>query len=124
MYTNSYFKTFLAIDSPNTLSLKNSYPRFNLVEENNKYVLEFALAGFKQNELSVDTEDNLLRISGKSNSSKERTFLHRGIALRDFDISFDLGDKLKVSNVSFVDGMLIIVLEKIIPPGKEKKVWL
>ena len=68
-----------------------SYPPYNIERLNeNNLEITLAVAGFKQSDLSVDTEDNQLIIRGKQDESdsENREFLYRGIAARQFQRSF------------------------------------
>ena len=51
-----------------------------------------AVAGFSPEELSVRVEDQQLVIRGKQVDDKERLFLHRGIAARQFQRNFVLAE--------------------------------
>jgi molecular chaperone IbpA len=94
-----------------------SYPPYNieLVAED-QYRIVMALAGFDRSELSIDTERDALVITGrKQKDAAERTFLHRGIAARDFEQRFQLADHVKVTGASFDNGMLTIDLVREVP---------
>ncbi|TWI62134.1 molecular chaperone IbpA [Pseudoduganella lurida] len=94
-----------------------SYPPYNieLVAED-QYRIVMALAGFDRSELSIDTERDALIITGrKQKDASERTFLHRGIAARDFEQRFQLADHVKVTGASFDNGMLTIDLVREVP---------
>jgi molecular chaperone IbpA len=94
-----------------------SYPPYNieLVSED-QYRIVMALAGFDRSELSIDTERDALLVTGrKQKDTTERTFLHRGIAARDFEQRFQLADHVKVTGASFDNGMLTIDLVREVP---------
>ena len=85
-----------------------------------------AVAGFSREELDVETEKNTLKIIGrKAAEPGERTFLHRGIAARDFEQRFQLADHVKVVAASFENGLLNIELEREIPEAlKPRKILI
>jgi molecular chaperone IbpA len=94
-----------------------TYPPYNieLVEED-KYRIVMALAGFDRTELDITTErDSLVIVGRKQKDAVERTFLHRGIAARDFEQRFQLADHVKVTGASFDNGMLTIDLVREVP---------
>ena len=94
-----------------------SYPPYNieLVEED-KYRIVMALAGFDRSELDITSERDALVVTGrKQKDAVERTFLHRGIAARDFEQRFQLADHVKVTGASFENGMLTIDLVREVP---------
>src|SRR6478736_1151781 len=75
-----------------------SYPPYNieLVSED-KYRITMALAGFDSSELEIETEKDTLKIIGRKQKDEgNRTYLHRGIAARDFEHRFQLADHVKV----------------------------
>jgi molecular chaperone IbpA len=94
-----------------------SYPPYNieLVSED-KYRIVMALAGFDRSEVEIVTERDSLQISGRKRKEEtERTFLHRGIAARDFEQRFQLANHVKVTTASFDNGMLTIELVREVP---------
>jgi molecular chaperone IbpA len=94
-----------------------TYPPYNieLVEED-KYRIVMALAGFDRTELDITTErDSLVIVGRKQKDAVERTFLHRGIAARDFEQRFQLADHVKVTGAAFDNGMLTIDLVREVP---------
>lgn len=104
-----------------------SYPPYNieLVAED-KYRISMAVAGFSRDELEVETERNTLRITGKKTAeAAPRTWLHRGIAARDFEQRFQLADHVKVVAANFENGLLNIELEREVPEAyKPRKVLI
>ncbi|UTY58349.1 MULTISPECIES: Hsp20 family protein [unclassified Massilia] len=102
-----------------------SYPPYNieLVTED-QYRIVMALAGFDRSEIDITTERESLHIVGrKQRDGAERTYLHRGIAARDFEQRFQLANHVKVTGASFKDGMLTIELVREIPEAlKPRKI--
>jgi len=104
-----------------------SYPPYNieLVDEN-AYKIVMAVAGFQQDELEIETEHQALRVTGrKSKTQQETTFLHRGIATRDFEHKFQLADHVKVTGAHLENGLLTIALLREIPEAfKPRKIQI
>ena len=104
-----------------------SYPPYNieLVSED-KYRISMAVAGFRRDELDVETEKNTLKIIGrKAADPTQRNWLHRGIAARDFEQRFQLDDHVKVVAASFENGLLNIELEREVPEAlKPRKILI
>lgn len=102
-----------------------SYPPYNieLVDEN-AYRIVMAIAGFQLNELEIETEHQTLRVTGrKAKKEQETTFLHRGIANRDFEHKFQLADHVKVTGANLENGLLSIALVREIPEAlKPRKI--
>jgi HSP20 family molecular chaperone IbpA len=93
----------------------DGYPPYNIERvapsdgESERIRIVLAVAGFTRDQLEVFVEDNQLTIRGKQDSvEKERVFLHRGIAARQFDRSFVLADGLTVLSAELDSGLLVI----------------
>jgi molecular chaperone IbpA len=102
-----------------------SYPPYNveLVSEDN-YRIVMALAGFDRSEVEIVAERDTLHITGrKQKDETQRTYLHRGIAARDFEQRFQLANHVKVTTASFENGMLTIDLVREVPEAlKPRKI--
>jgi molecular chaperone IbpA len=94
-----------------------TYPPYNveLVSED-KYRIVMALAGFTRDEVEIVSERDTLRVTGRKQKDEvQRTYLHRGIAARDFEQRFQLANHVKVVSAGFDNGMLTIELVREIP---------
>lgn len=102
-----------------------SYPPYNveLVSEDN-YRIVMALAGFDRSEVEIVAERDTLHITGRKQKEETgRTYLHRGIAARDFEQRFQLANHVKVTTASFNNGMLTIDLVREVPEAfKPRKI--
>jgi len=109
-------------DSPQT----SNYPPYNLIQLNNhESTLEIALAGFKKDELKVYTEFGKLYVEGKKEATEvDGTFVHKGLAQRSFERVWTVSDDTKVGSVEFVDGLLTVQLNKIVPEHHARKEYL
>ena len=103
----------------------SNYPPYNLVQVNNvESRLEIALAGFKKKEVYVFTEYGKLFVEGqKEDTETDRTFVHKGLAQRSFKRVWTLSDDTEIREVTFEDGLLRIVLGKIVPEHHQRKDW-
>ena len=103
-----------------------NYPPYNLVQVNNvESHLEIALAGFRKAEVNVFTEHGKLFVEGqKEDTESDRTFIHKGVASRSFKRAWTLSDDTEVREVVFEDGLLRIVLGKIVPEHHARKDYL
>ena len=104
----------------------SNYPPYNLIQLNNhESKLEIALAGFKKNEIKVYTEFGKLYVQGKKEESENAgEFLHKGLAQRSFERVWTVTDDTKVGSVEFVDGLLTVELNKIVPEHHSRKEYL
>lgn len=104
----------------------NKYPPYNIIKvDDEKYLLEMAVAGLTKDDLEIEVKDNLLTIKGSKQSETEEThhtnYIHRGVAKRAFTQSFKLGENIEVSNAELQDGMLKIEFIHLIPEEKKPK---
>ena len=99
----------------------SGFPPYNIrKDEEEKYTIEMAVAGFSQEDLEVQLKEGVLTIRSKS-EKEEKEYLHRGIARRAFSRSFTLSDDIVVKGADLVNGMLTIDLERIVPEEKKSR---
>ena len=93
------------------------YPPYNIVKrEENDYEITLAVAGFSESELTIESKENTLTVTGRhENESEKLNYLHRGIAGRAFERRFQLADHIKVVGAKLENGLLHIALEREIP---------
>lgn len=97
-----------------------SFPPYDIVKTGeNKTSIIFALAGYNPENIEVTVEDSVLAVVGKSSKDETVEYLHRGIANRDFDKRFKLGEYLEVKGASHRLGLLEIKLERIVPAERQ-----
>lgn len=100
----------------------HNYPPYNIRKiEDNKYVIEVAVAGFSQSDVEVTVEGNKLVVEGKTTDDSDN-FLFKGIANRAFTRTFALADKIEVQSAEMVNGMLKIALDKFVEASAKKKI--
>ncbi len=92
----------------------DSYPPYNIEQTSpNSIRITVAVAGFRKNELDVSLEGNQLQIRGnKIEDERERIFIHRGIATRQFQRNFVLADGIEVKEASMDNGLLFVDLRQ------------
>jgi molecular chaperone IbpA len=117
---DSIFDRFFEMD----LTRDSGYPPYNIRKINDaQYVIEIALAGFSKQDIEVEVTEGALTIRSKREEEldNEESFVHKGIAKRDFLRSFTLSDDIIVKGADLKDGMLTIDLEKVIPDEKKPR---
>lgn len=122
---NTWHKTFVGFDrifdELMNLPSDSNYPPSNILKVNeNTYLIELALAGFKEKDIDITLEDHTLTISGEKDDS-EIEYVHRGIANRKFKKVFSLADHIEVKGADLSDGILTIRLQEIIPEALKPK---
>jgi HSP20 family molecular chaperone IbpA len=103
------------------------YPPYNieqiaLTEGSEGLRITLAVAGFLESDLDIFTEDNQLVVRGKHRDDRDRVFLHRGIAARQFQRTFVLADGIEVLSASLDNGLLNIDLRRILPAAKVRQI--
>jgi HSP20 family molecular chaperone IbpA len=94
-------------------SAGEAYPPYNIEDAGgDRLKIVLAVAGFSNDELNVTVEDNQLVIRGKQNETADRTFLHRGIAARQFQRTFVLAEGMEVTGAELENGLLAIELAR------------
>jgi molecular chaperone IbpA len=94
----------------------NSYPPYNIIREDaDKFFIEIAAAGFKEDELEVTVDQGQLVISGSANRTDERNFVYKGIGMRNFSRIFRLADHIEIRGAKLADGLLTVELDRVVP---------
>lgn len=96
---------------------EQGYPPYNIERTgDNAYRITIAVAGFSKDEIKLDVKEQMLAVRGeKKAETAERSFLHRGIATRNFERRFQLADYVEVSAANLDDGLLSIDLARNLP---------
>ena len=120
-----HFENFFDDDQSFHTSLTSTFPFYNIVKKgDNKFDIEVALAGYDKKDISVEYEDNLLRIKSvkETKSDKEKDgVIHQGIAKRYFSKAFTIADDVEIEGAELKNGLLKVSLNKIVPEAKKPK---
>jgi molecular chaperone IbpA len=108
------------LESAARTSQENGWPPYNIeTTGENAYRIEIAVAGFKPDELTLEVKENLLTVTGRKTANDDagngRTYLHRGLAERDFERRFQLADYVVVKGADLTNGLLSIELNRELP---------
>ena len=108
------------LESAARTSQEGGWPPYNIeTTGENAYRIEIAVAGFKPEELTIEAKENLLTVTGRKaandETQPERTYLHRGLAERDFERRFQLADYVVVKTADLNNGLLAIELVRELP---------
>ncbi|ALC14452.1 Hsp20 family protein [Sphingopyxis sp. 113P3] len=102
----------------NTGSADN-YPPFDIEKiADDHFRITVAVAGFKNDEIDITAQQNMLTVSGRKAAAKEgeeRKLLYSGIATRAFERRFQLADFVRVEGADLADGLLTIDLVREVP---------
>jgi molecular chaperone IbpA len=102
-----------------------TYPPYNIERTGeNEYRVTMAVAGFGEDDLSIEAKENTLTVKGEKKSEteeKENQFLYRGIAARAFERRFQLADHVEVKGATLENGLLHIDLVREIPEAMKPR---
>jgi len=110
-------RVFAALDSAARVQSADNWPPYDIIKQGeDSYRIVMAVAGFDRDELTMTDRPNLLVVSGaKRSDAPEGTYLHKGIAEREFERRFELADHVKVARATLVNGLLTIDLQREVP---------
>lgn len=110
-----------------TKSVSN-WPFYNIIKnDENKYTIEIACAGFGKQNIDIELKDNTLVVSGGLTVDDidpvdhPVQYIFKGITDRAFTRKFIVSDTVEVKNAELVNGILKIFLENVVPPEKQPK---
>ena len=107
------------IDSAMRSEGDRSYPPYDVEKTSDEgYRITLAAAGFGAHELEITAQPNLLIVAGhkaRADDDSARTYLHRGIAARNFERRFELADHVVVKSATYDNGVLAIDLAREVP---------
>ena len=100
-----------------------SYPPTDLIKTGeNTFELHFALAGTRLDQIEISAEMQQLTLSVKfPEVTKDDQYIVKAIARRSFVRKFQLEEHFQVGNASFTDGLLKIMIERVIPESLKKR---
>jgi molecular chaperone IbpA len=104
-----------------------TYPPYNIERTGeNSYRISVAVAGFSESELSIETKEHGLKISGSKEARKEgeqaaKEMLYQGIAARAFERRFQLAEHVQVTGASLENGLLHVDLVREVPEAQKSR---
>ena len=111
----------------NAQQTNTNYPPYNIVKHSeDAFAIELAVAGFREGDINITLEKNVLTIKGEQTVSldeleKDVEYVHRGISARNFDRVFTLADYVEVIGAKAENGILTIELERQVPEEQKPK---
>ena len=99
----------------------DNYPPHNIVKvDEEKFLIELAVAGFKEDDINVEVKDGILKISGEMGKD-EREFAFKGISSRKFEKSFRLSEFVVIDGADLTDGILVVYARVELPEEKRPR---
>ncbi len=113
-------------DQASRIEAPTGYPPYNIEKQGeDKYRITMAVAGFKDEDIEIVSQDGTLVVTGKGKEQAETdtnvTYLHRGIAARAFERRFALADTVKVTEAKLENGLLHIDLVHEVPEERKPR---
>jgi len=106
---------------------RDNYPPYNVVKhDDDHFTVEIAVAGFKEGDINITVEKNILTIKGEQVQTLDELenqveYVHRGISSRNFVRTFPLADHVEVIGAKAENGILRIELERQVPEEQKPK---
>ena len=122
--TVGFDRLFQMLDTFGTPNEAPAYPPYNIERTGeNAYRISVAVAGFSQDDLSIEVKENALTIRGDKKTTVEQKadVLYQGIAARTFERRFQLADYVQVTGAALENGLLHIELVREIPEAKKPR---
>ncbi|MBP6030288.1 MAG: Hsp20 family protein [Sphingobium sp.] len=123
--TVGFDRLFDLIENSARVAQGDNYPPFNIERlSDDKYRVTLAVAGFRDEELDIIAQQNLLQVSGRKaelGNDERAKFVHVGIANRSFERRFELADFVRVESAALADGLLVIELVREVPEAMKPK---
>jgi molecular chaperone IbpA len=100
-----------------------NYPPHNILRKDHNYLIQIAIAGFRRDDIDIQVKEDVLTIVGKKEPQElsGSEYISRGIAERNFELSFSLADTIVVDGAKVEDGMLTIALHNEIPEHRKAR---
>jgi len=105
--------------------INNTYPPYNILKhDEDTYEIQVAVTGFEKDDITVEIDQNNLVVKGsrKEVELENPTYLHRGLATRDFTRSWELGQYMEVGDGTIKNGVLTIELKRVVPEALKPRV--
>ncbi|PZP56444.1 MAG: heat-shock protein Hsp20 [Micavibrio aeruginosavorus] len=102
---------------------QEGYPPYNIEQTSEQGLrITLAVAGFTMSDLDIEVEQNQLAIRGRQEDDSSKTYLHRGIAARQFQRTFVLADGIEILGASLDNGLLHIDMKRVEPESTARKI--
>ena len=124
--TVGFDRLFSMLDQlPGFAGTEQPYPPYNIERTgDNAYRITIAVAGFGDNELSIEAKENTLTVKGEKRTKTDAAkaeVLYQGIAARAFERVFRLADFVEVKAAALENGLLHIDLVRELPEAMKAR---
>jgi molecular chaperone IbpA len=124
--TVGFDRLFSLLDQMSGVEAAPTYPPYNIERTGeNAYRISVAVAGFSDNDLTIETRENTLLIRGSKapveGEAAKPEVLYQGIAARAFERRFQLADHVQVTGAALEHGLLHVDLVREIPEAQKPR---
>ena len=101
-----------------TNSIQSNYPPCNILKaDDDNYIVEIAVTGFKKDEISIEVINQQLIVSAEATREEntEVEYIYHGLASRAFERKFNLTDHMQISEATLANGLLRVYIKRVIP---------
>jgi molecular chaperone IbpA len=111
------------LDQLSSLEADSGFPPYNIERlGENAYRVTMAVAGFSENDLSIEVKEGTLTVRGqKAPEERGRQYIHQGIAARNFERRFRLAEYVEVSGATLENGLLHVDLKRELPEAMKPR---
>lgn len=100
----------------------DNWPPYDIARlDEDSYRITMAVAGFRESDLTMTQNGNVLIVAGRKEVEDKAEYLHRGIPAGTFERRFELADHVRVEGASLADGLLEVALKREIPEEKKPR---
>jgi molecular chaperone IbpA len=100
---------------------QDNYPPHNVVKvDDENFIIELAVAGFSEEEISVEVKDGILSVKGET-AKDDREYAHKGISSRKFEKNFRLSEFVVIDGADLVNGILVVHARVEVPEEKRPR---
>ena len=100
----------------------DNYPPHNIVKiDDEKFLIELAVAGFKESDISLEVKDGILKVKGESETDNEREYAWKGISSRKFEKSFRLSEFVVIDGADLENGRLVVYARVELPEERRPR---
>lgn len=114
--TIGFDRVFDLLENASRVQSFDNWPPYDIVRNGeDAYRITMAVAGFSEEDLTINLQPNLLVVSGKQAHEETSEYLHQGISAGSFERRFELADHVKVADATLRNGLLTISLVREVP---------
>jgi len=100
----------------------DNYPPHNIVKiDEEKFLIELAVAGFTESDINLEVKDGILKVKGKIESDEKREYAWKGISSRKFEKSFRLSEFVVIDGADLENGILVVYARVEVPEERRPR---